>query len=546
MSEVRFTDYYSEEIIPPAPAGFQRPAAGAVVSLPEKLRAMKEMANSYDYNDRASALVFYKQGVFAADYEDDYRFRGTVRRYYPTYSALTNNELRGYFGWRTRFRAGQQGEEVPSSLVYIYIYEILNGIGVTPEEGLEKLFRIDALYGSQDPVMRQHLKVWIPDYLVYYDLPSDLAPEYVDTVSDQGKDVLTEFLDTAAAPHPGERVQLPENTDTEGLFRAMADVSAFDLRKSALLKKDPAEAAFFFARTLYGLAGRLKPKSRDPLQELWFGRKAVRTYRMFRSAVFHDHRNYRSYDYAVSPVKVFRCREGIWMLEMYREDGQYKKLFGNICREIERQARQQLHLGRTLKDSSVTAAVKEMTADLVREYIEEREERAAAEAKAAEEAAREAARKAMLDSVKIDMSLLGEIRRDAAETRDALIVEEENVFAEPEAAAQEFSEEPGSEVQQVAAAGAAGTQDAPGPAAQPAAPPDTPFDPEEYFFLHALLYGEEWRSRLKERHIQLSMLADGINEKMMDLIGDTVIEFAGDTPEIIEDYTEDLREMIPE
>ena len=41
MSEVRFTDYYSEEIIPPAPAGFQRPAAGAVVSLPEKLKAMK-------------------------------------------------------------------------------------------------------------------------------------------------------------------------------------------------------------------------------------------------------------------------------------------------------------------------------------------------------------------------------------------------------------------------------------------------------------------------------------------------------------------------
>ena len=167
-------------------------------------------------------------------------------------------------------------------------------------------------------------------------------------------------------------------------------------------------------------------------------------------------------------------------------------------------------------------------------------------AKAAAEAARTAARTAMLDSVKIDMSRLGEIRRDAAETRDSLIVEEENAFAEPEAAAQEFSEEPGSEVQQAAAAGAAGTQAAPGPAVQPAASPDTPLDPDEYFFLHALLYGEEWRSRLKERHIQLSMLADGINEKMMDLIGDTVIEFAGDTPEIIEDYTEDLREMIPE
>ena len=127
-----------------------------------------------------------------------------------------------------------------------------------------------------------------------------------------------------------------------------------------LMFLDPAEAAVFFVRTICGLAGRLKAKSREPLQELWFGRRAVRTYRMFRSAVFHDHRNYRCYDYAVSPGKVFRCRDGIWMLEMYREDGQYKKLFGNICREMERQARQQLHLGRTLKDSSVSPAVEGM------------------------------------------------------------------------------------------------------------------------------------------------------------------------------------------
>ena len=324
----------------------------------------------------------------------------------------------------------------------------------------------------------------------------------------------------------------------------MADVSAFDLRKSALLKKDPAEAAFFFARTLYGLAGRLKAKSREPLQELWFGRKAVRTYRMFRSAVFHDHRNYRSYDYAVSPVKVFRCRDGIWMLEMYREDGQYKKLFGNICREMERQARQQLHLGRTLKDSSVSPAVEEMTADLVREYLEEREERAAAAAKAAEAAAREAARKARLDSVKIDMSLLGEIRRDAEETRDSLIVEEESIFAAPEAALI---------AQPAPASSAPAVQPAPAssvPAVQPAsassAPADMPLDPDECFLLHALLYGEEWKARLKERHLQLSMLADSINEKMMDIIGDTVIEFDGDAPEVIEDYAEELRERIPE
>ena len=40
------------------------------------------------------------------------------------------------------------------------------------------------------------------------------------------------------------------------------------------------------------------------------------------------------------------------------------------------------------------------------------------------------------------------------------------------------------------------------------------------------------------------MLVDRINERMMDDIGDTVIEFDGDRPVIIEDYEDDLRQWL--
>ena len=40
------------------------------------------------------------------------------------------------------------------------------------------------------------------------------------------------------------------------------------------------------------------------------------------------------------------------------------------------------------------------------------------------------------------------------------------------------------------------------------------------------------------------MLVDRINERMMDEIGDTVIEFDGDRPVIIEDYEDDLRQWL--
>ena len=36
----------------------------------------------------------------------------------------------------------------------------------------------------------------------------------------------------------------------------------------------------------------------------------------------------------------------------------------------------------------------------------------------------------------------------------------------------------------------------------------------------------------------------GINEKLFDIVGDAVIEFDGDTPVLIEDYEQDVREIL--
>ena len=41
----------------------------------------------------------------------------------------------------------------------------------------------------------------------------------------------------------------------------------------------------------------------------------------------------------------------------------------------------------------------------------------------------------------------------------------------------------------------------------------------------------------------LTVAIDEINERLFDEFGDTVIIFNGDTPEIIQDYKEDLKGM---
>ena len=42
----------------------------------------------------------------------------------------------------------------------------------------------------------------------------------------------------------------------------------------------------------------------------------------------------------------------------------------------------------------------------------------------------------------------------------------------------------------------------------------------------------------------LSVLADAINDKYFDEFGDTVIDFDGEMPFVIEDYQEDLRGLL--
>ena len=41
-----------------------------------------------------------------------------------------------------------------------------------------------------------------------------------------------------------------------------------------------------------------------------------------------------------------------------------------------------------------------------------------------------------------------------------------------------------------------------------------------------------------------SVVADSINEAFFDLVGDAVIWFDGDTPHVVEDYLDDIREVL--
>ncbi|WP_301010845.1 TerB N-terminal domain-containing protein, partial [Lactobacillus taiwanensis] len=107
------------------------------------------MIKSYQYSLNGAIRReqnFYSQGKLMADYEDDYDRKQSFLRYYPTYHDLTVGQARTYFTWRTKIRHNIY-EKNSDSYAYIYLYELLNGIGVkNSQEGLERLISFNKNY----------------------------------------------------------------------------------------------------------------------------------------------------------------------------------------------------------------------------------------------------------------------------------------------------------------------------------------------------------------------------------------------------------------
>ena len=105
-----------------------------------------------------------------ANYEDDYDFSGRVQYYYPTYQSLKDQELRGYFSWRTKLRKGDI-RETSLSFAFLYVYELINQIGVADAmDGYRRLRDFREAYGQISGSLLPYLDQWMTDYVIYYDL----------------------------------------------------------------------------------------------------------------------------------------------------------------------------------------------------------------------------------------------------------------------------------------------------------------------------------------------------------------------------------------
>ena len=205
---------YRDEPIP-------RTAALLAGATPPEYREMRKLARSYSIYENSEAIIFYKQGKFMEEFEDDFDFGGEFVRYFPTYQAMNDRQLRGYFSWRTRVRRGIV-EKTSLSFAFVYLYELLNQIGTgTPEEGFRRLKSFHEAYGQIDSAINRYARLWLRDYVVYYNLDRSLLDGCPDAEADRAILTLMNY----------------GSHSTDEVFAALVSLSPYRLENSGFLKQ---------------------------------------------------------------------------------------------------------------------------------------------------------------------------------------------------------------------------------------------------------------------------------------------------------------------
>lgn len=591
----RVAPYAWEQVRPADPLPFERAHA---VELPPTLKELRAMERGLDAYLAPAAKAFVQEARFAAAYEDDYLYEGDFVHYYPTYRAMTDEQLRGYFGWRTRVRRGDV-RKTSLSFAFVYLYELVNGIGaagtVAPGEGYAALTGFCRAYGEIDPRIFRYARTWCADYAIYHGLDLTLPPNEL-----KRQNALKTLLACdgqagppespeggGAAPHGSEDGSAEADVDDTALFDAIATLSSYRVEQSRLMRDEGPLLRAAVCRCWRALVAYYRAHRKKTLFEHLFGTVAPRPYAMFGTALFWQERPHGDCERDVGPIESFRCERGRWIRTSLHGAPAASRDLGAIVKAADAALRTRLGSGHQLKSPSVPKYMRSVIDKQVDALVTEREQQAAAEERARIEAERR--------RISIDFSKLSGIRAEAALSCEALLVDEERATESelglgPSGSMRNAASQPAAESASggSAAANASeglapktaetpdGTADAhsadaaTAPANAPAAPApaDTgtaaapaptvpgapigapsagsPFSPAEAEYLRCLLAqdAEGRRRALAAAGVSEAMMIDAVNEKALDELGDIAIEESGDGPAVLEDYIEDVRGML--
>ncbi len=475
---------------------------------PPKYREMRKLVKASPHLYESDAQIFYEQGKFMEEFTDDYQYSGEFQRYYPTYQSMTDQQLREYFSWRTRVRGGKI-EKTSLSFVFVYIYELLNQIGVcSAEEGFYTLKSFWHAYKDIDPKINHYIKLWLKDYVIYNGLEKSLLDDFSDINFDNTILTLINF----------------NSHNADEVFFALNSLSSYNLENSKFYKLYSDDVKNVVYNVFAELTEYYNKKRKNSIYEKFFGKVMTNQYVMFNSAVFYSREMHKDCVYEINDVCKYTCKNGRWTYERFFFLKEKNKHIGELLKTIDFTMRQIYGFKSTLKVDKPKKVYQDIIHKDAYKLFEDKKKKA-------------------VPKIEIDISKLQNIRDTALETQNKLIVGEfekinlteakpvadtnYDLFALMEAKPDNINNDvivPKEAVQ----ADAANLSNI------------------EYEFMKCLLYGKNYCDLVKSNGLMTSVLIDSINQKLFDMFGDTVITYEDDMPELIEDYEDELKEIIRE
>ena len=550
--------------------------------LPNRIREMRKLErgsvpHSLAYGSSAAASLFYRQARLMEDYEDTYEFSGSYQQYYPTYASMSDQQLRGYFTWRTRVRHGEV-TPAPLSFAFVYLYELLAGIGTTPGvQGYHDLksFGIawqDAIH-DQHSTLNGYLSHWLHDYVIYHgivdEVPTSTLTHRMAHIAEQVVVLLQAEHDQLRKQDAKPRIPNPaaegDAPSAQAVFEALGACASYHLCDSRLAKAEPELTAAVTTDVFSALVTHCARRRKTDFVEGLFGYATSTWYTMYSGAVFYEEERHPDTVVDLGPYERFICKNGLW--QHWRASGasDRNKELGAILHQIDFELRQQLDYPYPLKQrKALPKYVQRIISKAVSARLEERaeEERQRAEAERRR--------------ITIDRSQLASIRAAAAVTQEALLTDEERGIEETSSLSEPNATVAMSELVSASAPPPVDAQDgspsqddasiamthatpvastppaemapsSPQPSAEPTRVPGNESEfltSLELRLVRGMLEGTPASSLLSPTDPFVSVVVDTINEKFFDIVGDAVIEFDGDEPYLIEDYLDDIREVL--
>ena len=457
---------------------------------------------------RYDAGLFYKQAKFMEDFSDDYQGIALFFMYYPNYQYMGYEQLRTFFSWRTRIRRGET-PDIPLSYLFLYIYELLSNIGAdNPADGLDRLMAIWDAYREREPELDKYLPGWLKDYHIYYELPHSFR----------------DFIHVRGLWQHYMEISLFD-AGAENSLALWNGISCYDITRSKFYSagNDVCIRDCFYA-VLCGI--RRFVESRGVRMEdlpVYSFCNGVSWY-PFQRALFFQWAKQTDRQVNMPGGETYYCKDNRWTADISIHDANRKEFAGYLLKKTEACLRQAVQY--KYKITAGSDAISRPFQRLTELGIQPKELDDAIE-KAVADFHKDMTRVA----VTVDHGNLSRIRKESLGTRDMLIVPEDGVPAAAPAG-QHIPELPEGQTGQHI------------PVSDIWAVFHDSLTEMECMALSMALRGGSGLKALADQYgVMLEVLADSINEKAFDHIGDSVLEIDGGIA-IYEEYREKIAEMV--